>query len=89
MAVELGRILGMDQPKEADHIPSRHSRGRQNNDIIYRRGPLYSHVENDTSVGIAYIFCNYPPQQEQKPEDLLLSLLKQSALGRPAVPTEA
>jgi hypothetical protein len=44
--------------------------------------------KNDASVGIAYIFCNYQPQQEQNPEDLLLSLLKQLALDQPAVPTE-
>jgi len=34
---------------------------------------------NDASVGIAYIYCSYQEQQEQKPEDLLLSLLKQLA----------
>jgi len=33
--------------------------------------------ENVADVGIAYIYCNYQPQQEQKPKDLLSSLLKQ------------
>jgi len=42
---------------------------------------------NYTSVGIAYIYCNYQPQQEQRPADLLLSLLKQLAQEQPAMPT--
>jgi Cdc6-like AAA superfamily ATPase len=40
---------------------------------------------NDSSVGIAYIYCNYQPQQEQSPADLLLSLLKQLAQEQPAM----
>ena len=37
---------------------------------------LLTKFQNDASVGIAYVYCSYQPQQEQKPEDLLLSLLK-------------
>jgi hypothetical protein len=32
---------------------------------------------NDKSVGIAYLYCNFRRQHEQKPEDLIASLLKQ------------
>ncbi|KAI9783411.1 MAG: hypothetical protein M1839_003946 [Geoglossum umbratile] len=47
---------------------------------------LQTKFMNDTSVGVIYIYCSYQPQQEQKPEDLLLSFLKQLAQKRPAVP---
>jgi hypothetical protein len=49
---------------------------------------LCTKFQNDASVGIAYLYCNYQPQQEQKPEDLLSSLLKQLAQEQPVVPTE-
>ena len=42
---------------------------------------------NDASVGIAYIYCSYQEQQEQKPEDLLSSLLKQLAQEQPVMLT--
>jgi hypothetical protein len=38
---------------------------------------LYTKFQNDASVGIAYIYCNFRRQQEQKPANLLASLLKQ------------
>jgi len=43
---------------------------------------------NDASAGIAYLYCSYQPLQEQKPEDLLASLLKQLAQEQPAVPAD-
>jgi hypothetical protein len=43
---------------------------------------------NDTSVGIAYIYCNYQPQQEQSPADLLSSLVKQLAQEQLAMPID-
>ena len=43
---------------------------------------------NDASVGVAYIYCSYQPQQEQKVEDLLSSLLGQLALKQPAIPPD-
>jgi len=43
---------------------------------------------NDTGIGIAYIYCSYQPQQEQKPEDLLSSLLKQLTQKRPVMPPD-
>jgi Cdc6-like AAA superfamily ATPase len=49
---------------------------------------LSTKFQKDASTGIAYIYCNYQPLQEQKPEDLLSSLLKQLAQAQPAVPTE-
>jgi hypothetical protein len=38
---------------------------------------LNAKFQNDTSIGIAYLYCNFKRQQEQKPADLLSSLLKQ------------
>jgi hypothetical protein len=41
---------------------------------------------NDQSTGIAYIYCNFRRQNEQKVEDLLASLLKQLSQEQPALP---
>ena len=38
---------------------------------------LCSKYQTNFNVGIAYLYCNFRQQQQQKPEDLLLSLLKQ------------
>ncbi|KFY42803.1 hypothetical protein V494_02233 [Pseudogymnoascus sp. VKM F-4513 (FW-928)] len=40
---------------------------------------LYANFQKDTNIGIAYIYCNFRRQDEQKPEGLLASLLKQLA----------
>lgn len=40
----------------------------------------FHHQSDD--VGIAFIFCNYQPQQKQRPEVLLLSLCKQLISSR-------
>jgi Cdc6-like AAA superfamily ATPase len=42
--------------------------------------------QNDASVGIAYVYCNFRRHEEQKPEDLLASLLKQLIQGQPSMP---
>jgi Cdc6-like AAA superfamily ATPase len=47
---------------------------------------LSRRFEGDTSVGIAYIYCNFKRQIEQTLEDLLASLLKQLAQGRSSLP---
>jgi len=47
---------------------------------------LQTNFRNDASVGIAYLYCNFRRQQEQKPADLLASLLKQLIQRRPSVP---
>lgn len=47
---------------------------------------LHFKFQNDASVGIAYIYCNFRRQQEQKPEDLLASLLKQLVLQKRSMP---
>jgi Cdc6-like AAA superfamily ATPase len=47
---------------------------------------LCTRVQNDASVGIAYLYCNFRRQQEQKPADLLTSLLKQLVQERSSVP---
>src|SRR5436305_1061587 len=49
---------------------------------------LSAKFENDAGFGIAYIYCNYQPQQEQRPADLLSSLLKQLVQEQPAMPTD-
>ncbi|RYP44175.1 hypothetical protein DL768_009323 [Monosporascus sp. mg162] len=41
---------------------------------------------NDNSIGVAYIYCNFRRQDDQKAEDLLASLLKQLTQGRPCLP---
>jgi hypothetical protein len=47
---------------------------------------LNKRLEGDLSIGIGYIYFNFRRQYEQKPEDLLLSLLKQLAQERAALP---
>ena len=42
---------------------------------------LYADVQKDTNIGIAYLYCNFRRQDEQKAEGLLASLLKQLAQG--------
>jgi Cdc6-like AAA superfamily ATPase len=41
---------------------------------------------NNPGIGIAFLYCNFRQQQEQQPEDLFLSLLKQFAQRMPAIP---
>jgi hypothetical protein len=50
---------------------------------------LYTMFQDDASVGIAYIYCDFRRQQNQKPEDLLASLLKQLVQERPSIPENA
>jgi Cdc6-like AAA superfamily ATPase len=47
---------------------------------------LCARYQNDGGVGIAYIYCNFRRQQQQKPTDLLASLVKQLAQRRPSMP---
>jgi AAA domain len=47
---------------------------------------LSRRFEDDNNVGIAYIYCNFKRQNEQNVEDLLASILKQLAQGRPNLP---
>ncbi|KAL1895475.1 hypothetical protein Sste5346_005283 [Sporothrix stenoceras] len=47
---------------------------------------LYTRFQNDPKVGIAYLYCNYRRQNEQKADDLLTSLLKQLASNWPFLP---
>ncbi|KAH3103429.1 hypothetical protein KXX00_004987 [Aspergillus fumigatus] len=41
---------------------------------------------NNQSIGIAYIYCNFRRQNEQRVEDLLASLLKQLSWRQPSLP---
>jgi hypothetical protein len=47
---------------------------------------LCTRLLNDDSVGVAYLYCNFKRREEQKPTDLLLSLLKQLLQERTSVP---
>ena len=47
---------------------------------------LCTRFQNDPSVGVAYLYCNYRRQQEQKPADIFASLLKQLIQERPSLP---
>ena len=47
---------------------------------------LTAQLYNDPTIGIAYIYCNFRQQDEQKPEDLLASILKQLTQGRSSLP---
>lgn len=49
---------------------------------------LQAKFRKDLSVGIAYIYCNFRRQDEQKAEDLLASLLKQLAQSRSSLPED-
>ncbi|KAI9781882.1 MAG: hypothetical protein M1839_005676 [Geoglossum umbratile] len=42
--------------------------------------------QNDSNIGIAYLYCNFQRHDEQKADDLLASLLKQLSQGRPSLP---
>ncbi len=43
-------------------------------------------ISNNPTIGIAYIYCNFRRQGEQKIDDLLASLLKQLAKSQPSLP---
>lgn len=47
---------------------------------------LNTRSQNDMSIGIAYLYCNYRRKDEQKAEDLLASLLKQLIQGQSFLP---
>ena len=47
---------------------------------------LYNKFQDDGTVGIAYIYCNFRRQHEQMTEDLLASLLKQLSQKRSSLP---
>jgi hypothetical protein len=47
---------------------------------------LITQFSNDPTIGIAYIYCNFRRQDEQKITDSLASLLKQLAMCQPALP---
>jgi Cdc6-like AAA superfamily ATPase len=47
---------------------------------------LNKRFQNDASIGIAYLYCNFRRQGEQRAEDLLASLLKQLSQERSCLP---
>ncbi|TVY27700.1 putative ankyrin repeat protein [Lachnellula hyalina] len=47
---------------------------------------LFTRFENVGNIGIAYLYCNYQRQHQQKFEDLIASLLKQLVQEQPSLP---
>jgi Cdc6-like AAA superfamily ATPase len=47
---------------------------------------LTARFHDNKSIGIAYLYCNFRRQDEQKIDDLLASLLKQLAESQPSLP---
>jgi hypothetical protein len=47
---------------------------------------LITRFQNDSSIGIAYLYCNFRRKDEQKAQDLLASLLKQLSQERSSLP---
>ncbi|KAH0559681.1 hypothetical protein GP486_003801 [Trichoglossum hirsutum] len=47
---------------------------------------LYNRFRGDTTVGIAYVYCNYQQKDEQRVDNLLSSLLKQLAESQSSLP---
>jgi Cdc6-like AAA superfamily ATPase len=47
---------------------------------------LCTKYRNDNNIGIAYLYCSFRRQHEQRPVDLLASLLKQFIRGLPVMP---
>jgi len=48
---------------------------------------LWNRFRHDATVGVAYVYCNFRRQQEQKLEDLLASVLKQLTQEQPSIPS--
>ncbi len=49
---------------------------------------LENEFKNEANIGIAYLYCNYRQQQQQRAKDLLSSLLKQLAQRQSSVSAE-
>jgi hypothetical protein len=47
---------------------------------------LTTRFQNDPGVGIAYLYCNFRRKDEQRAQDLLISLLKQLSEERSSLP---
>ncbi len=47
---------------------------------------LYNKFQKDLNIGITYLYCNFRRQHEQKPEDLVASVLKQLVQRLSSVP---
>ena len=47
---------------------------------------LHKIFGNDPAIGIAYLYCNFRQQHEQKSSDLIVSLLKQLVQEQPSIP---
>lgn len=72
------------QPKQTLFCPGIPGAGKTIiTSIVVRH--LHRIFQNDRSVGIAYLYCNFQRQQEQKPADLIASLLKQLIQRQPSV----
>jgi hypothetical protein len=48
---------------------------------------LLTRFQNDLSIGIAYLYCNFRRQDQQEANDLLASLVRQLAQSQPSLPS--
>ncbi|KAK0704529.1 ankyrin repeat-containing domain protein [Lasiosphaeris hirsuta] len=46
----------------------------------------YSNGDGDSAIGVAFLYCTFSRRENQKPEDLFLSVLKQLSQGLPSLP---
>ena len=49
---------------------------------------LSTRFQNNSDIGIAYVYCNFRRHQEQKPADVLMSLLRQLVQEQPHMPED-
>ncbi|RYP38444.1 hypothetical protein DL767_002560 [Monosporascus sp. MG133] len=73
-------LLGYVQSDEVD-------RERSVKDVISHVADLDQRFSAENTVGIAYIYCNFNRKDEQKPVDLISSLLKQLLQRQPSLPS--
>jgi hypothetical protein len=77
MAVGFGRIPRVARPKRADVVFPWHAGSEKDHNHIYYREASLAIFQKGASSGVAYLSCSSRRQREQKPVDLLASLLKQ------------
>jgi shikimate kinase len=82
MASGLGGVPSLAEDKQADIVlPGIPGAGKTIFTSIIA-DDLNKQFQNDASFGIAYLYCNFRRQGEQRAEDLLASLLEQLSQER-------
>jgi hypothetical protein len=86
MASRCGRVQVVDGKQQPDIVLSRHPRDGEDDPHVNRSRRATTRFSGDPTIGIAYIYCHFRRQDEQKVDDLLASLLKQLAQGKTFLP---